>query len=374
MSSPIASLEEAVELLEALVDVGRKLVDSRVEPLGQSAALRREHAVHGFEALPDLRDERLRGFGEALRFGGDLLEQRAALLAQRRADRPEAFLEEASDVLRVTLERGRRLLNVLIERLRVRLERLRMLDDTLGDAVAAVRQRLFEIFQMRFDIFGDGVAALRERFGGFLAAALHGGFEGCEPLEQILGDALALHRDRHDRFSGRGGEAILQRGGMRRERRGRLLHRALQGDAQRLGLRGGVGLRLLPLRVEQRNELLMRGAEHAAMRREGLVQGGGQRRVTRLELLDERRARRPQLAINVGHAIRKALAHLAGHAFDGLRETRADLVDLLDEALVTRAEILDQRRARRLQLVVDLARRHWRNARPPRASLRRATG
>ena len=77
--------------------------------------------------------------------------------------------------------------------------------------------------------------------------------------------------------------------------------------------------------------------------------------MTRLELLDERGARRPQLAIDVGDAIRKALAHLAGHAFDGLRQTRADLIDLLDEALMTRSEILDQRRARRLQPVVHFA-------------------
>ena len=267
MSSPIASIEEAIELLETLMDIGRELVDGRVEPLGQRAALRRENAVHGFEALADFRDERLRGLGEALRLGGELLEQRAAFVAQRRADRSEALLEEAGDVLGVILERGRRLLNMLVERLRVRLERLRMLDDALGDAVAAVRQRLLEKFQMRLDILRDGVAALRERFGGFLAAALHGGLEPREPLEQIFGDALALHGDRHDRFSGRGGEAILQRGGVSRERRGRLLHRALQRGAQRLGLRGGVGLRLLPLRVEQRDELLMRGAEHAAMRR-----------------------------------------------------------------------------------------------------------
>src|SRR5208337_4957789 len=200
---PIASFEEAVELLEALMNLGRKLVDGRVEPLGQSAAARREHAVHGFEALTDFRDERLRGFGEALRLGGKLVEQRAAFVAQSRADRYEAFLENIRDVLGVLCERRGRLLNVLVESLRVRLERLRMLCDALADAIAALRQRLFQESEMRLEVLGDGVAALRQRLGGLLTVGFDGGLEMSQSFEQILGDAFALHGDRHNGFAGR---------------------------------------------------------------------------------------------------------------------------------------------------------------------------
>src|SRR5208283_3566807 len=72
------------------------------------------------------------------------------------------------------------------------------------------------------------------------------------------------------------------------------------------------------------------------------------------EILDQRRTRRLQLAVDVGDAARKTFAHLAGRFIQRVRQARADLANLLDETLVARAEILDQRRTRRLQLAVDV--------------------
>ena len=72
--------------------------------------------------------------------------------------------------------------------------------------------------------------------------------------------------------------------------------------------------------------------------------------VTRAEILDQRGACRLQPAIYFRDAAREALARLV----ERLREPRADMIDLLDETLVTRAEILDERRARRLQPAVHL--------------------
>src|SRR5271165_3816411 len=76
--------------------------------------------------------------------------------------------------------------------------------------------------------------------------------------------------------------------------------------------------------------------------------------MARAEILDERRARRLQLAVDVGHAGRETLADFAGRLVQRVRQARADLANLLDETLVACAEILDQRRTRRLQLAVDV--------------------
>src|SRR5208283_1327996 len=76
--------------------------------------------------------------------------------------------------------------------------------------------------------------------------------------------------------------------------------------------------------------------------------------MARTEILDQRRARRLQLAVDIGHAARETLADFAGRLVQRVRQARADLANLLDETLVARAEILDQRRTRRLQLAVDV--------------------
>ena len=60
------------------------------------------------------------------------------------------------------------------------------------------------------------------------------------------------------------------------------------------------------------------------------------------EILDQGVARRLQPVVDIGDARRETLPDLAGCIVERLRQTRADLIDLLDETSVTRVEILDR--------------------------------
>ena len=96
--------------------------------------------------------------------------------------------------------------------------------------------------------------------------------------------------------------------------------------------------------------------------------------VTRAEILDQRRARRLQPGVDVGDAGREALAHLARRLIEGMIEARAQLVDLLDETRVTRAESVDDGRARRAQTAVNVGEAAGEALRDERARPRRGYG